>query len=499
MADLMTSINAQADVASEIHALIPNLGKGKIDGVAYDTAWAARLATRYPGYGFEASAEWLRHHQYEDGSWGAPLLHYHDRFASTLAAVVALRESADNNPRDTRRIQRGERALWRLVGRLGRDDSDTVGFPIISAALTQDATELGLDVPRPPIRYAAAYQNKVQKFLQQSGRDWRTNALSVSLEGLWRLVGEEDDVLEANHSVATSPAATAAYLFIRPDNGALNYLQQIMGADGSIPSLAPIDIFEIVWSLNHLFRLEIVCPDNPAVKALLDYLWQYWSPVTGLHFSTYFRICDLDITSASFMLLRWGGYPVRGDVFEYFEMDDHFCTYRAESNPSPSAHLRLLLALQMCPEHPKQPAWLQKAVSAIQRYDENGSYWWDKWHVSPYYVSNLAIRALKEIAPELAISRLNWIIKTQNDDGGWGYLDHSTAEETAYCVEALLLWNDTVAPVDPIVLKQGIKFLRFHGLTQTYTPLWINKGLFTPHNIVRSAILSSLFQSREWQ
>src|SRR6185369_17272479 len=137
-------------------------------------------------------------------------------FASTLAAIVALRE-AKANPRDERRVKRGENALWRLVGRLGRDDSDTVGFPIVSASMTQEAIELGLNVPLPPIRYAAAYRKKVQSLLTQPKRDWRMNALSFSIEGLWRALGEEDQVLEANSSVASSPAATAAYLFNHSD------------------------------------------------------------------------------------------------------------------------------------------------------------------------------------------------------------------------------------------------------------------------------------------
>ena len=489
-------LDERATLLSELQTLLRKLGNGKIYSVAYDTAWVARLATRYPEYDFADSLEWLRHNQYEDGTWGSPLLHYHDRFASTLAAIVALRE-AKANPRDERRVKRGESALWKLVGRLGRDDSDTVGFPIVAAALTEDAVELGLDVPRPPIRYAAAYRKKVQNTLASPRRDWRMNALSFSLEGLWRAIGETDEALEANHSVACSPAATAAYLFIHPDEGALQYLQSIKDADGGIPALDPINIFEIVWSLSYLFQLDAVEPTHPDVKRVLDFLWEHWSPITGLHYSTYFRVPDLDITSASFILLRWAGYPVEADVFEYFEMEDHFCTYREESNPSPAAHLRLLLALQTCPEHPRQPDWLQKVLDAIGRYDENGSYWWDKWHASPYYVSNLAIRALHLIDPKLAATRLKWVLKTQNDDGGWGYLDHSTPEETAYCIDALLLWNNTIEPVDPSIVEVAINFLRLHSREQEYTPLWISKGLYAPQNIVKSVILSALIQCNE--
>jgi halimadienyl-diphosphate synthase len=486
----------QTALETEILTLVRNLGTGGIDGVAYDTAWVARLAGRYPGYGFEDSIEWLRRNQYDDGTWGASLLHYHDRFASTLAAIVALRE-VGSEARDERRVKRGEAALWKLVSRLGRDDSDTVGFPIVSLSLAQDALELGLDVPRPPIRYAAGYKKKVQSILAQPNRDWRKNALSFSLEGLWRAVGEEDTVLEANHSVASSPAATAAYLFSHVDEGALDYLQQIKQADGSIPALAPIDVFDISWSMSALKSVQIVQPDNHDVQQVLNHLWERWSTETGLYYSSYFKVPDLDITSASFVLLRWGGFPVEGDIFEYFEMEDHFCTYREESNPSPAAHLRLLLALQACPEHPKQPAWMQKTLTALRRYDENGSFWWDKWHASPYYVSNLAVRALYNVDRELAATRLKWILRTHNDDGGWGYLDTSTAEETAYCLDTLLLWNRHVETIDPAIINAAGKFLMTHSENQEYTPLWISKGLYTPHNIVKSAIVSALFNYME--
>lgn len=483
----------RAELIPEVLSLLEDLGTGKIHGVAYDTGWLARLSKRYPNQGFEAAVDWLRQNQHSDGSWGASLLHFHDRFASTLSAIVALRE-VSNCADDETRIKRGEAALWRLVSKLGRDDSDTVGFPIISSSLAQDAVELGLDVPRPPLRYAAAYKKKVDKLLEQPHRDWRTNALSFSLEGLWRWLGDDDIVLEQNHSVACSPAATAAYLMRNYHHGALEYLKKIQEADGSVPALAPIDVYDIVWSLSNLRTIEGLDPALPRIQQLLEYLWELWSPTSGLYYSKYFKVADLDNTSAGFILLRWGGYPVTADCFEYYEMDDHFCTYKHESNPSPSAHLRLLLALQQCPEHPKQQAWLQKTLNALRRFDENGSFWWDKWHASPYYVSDLAVKALVHVDPELAASRLKWILKTQNDSGGWGYLGKSTFEETAYCINALLTWSRMVEPVDPEVLERAARFLRSYRGKRDYTPLWISKGLYAPRNIVKSVILSAQFQ-----
>jgi len=99
-------------INSEIDTLVSRLGQGKIHGVAYDTAWSARLAAYYPEYDFEASIEWLRRNQNEDGSWGGGLKHYHDRFISTLAAIIALRESGNNPATKTYSARR--KRTWKL-------------------------------------------------------------------------------------------------------------------------------------------------------------------------------------------------------------------------------------------------------------------------------------------------------------------------------------------------------------------------------------------------
>jgi len=311
---------------SEIHGLLTELGAGKVRGVAYDTAWVARLAPRFPGYGFERALEWLRRNQYEDGSWGGPLVQYHDRFISTLAAIVALREVGED-PRDERRVKRGEHVLWKIVGRLGRDDSDTIGFPIISASLASEAASLGLDVPLPPIRFAGAYRKKVEALLNDPNRNWRTSTTTFSLEALCNAVRETDQVFEDNSSVALSPSATAAYL-LSNDNAVseapLAYLQAVQQGDGSIPAVAPIDLFEIAWSLNHLRIAGAIAPSMPEVKRLLDFLWEAWSPSVGAGYSKYYSITDSDGTSSCFTALNWGNYPVSADVFEYFEARDHF-------------------------------------------------------------------------------------------------------------------------------------------------------------------------------
>lgn len=480
---------------SAIRDLISQLGDGKVRGVAYDTAWVARLAPRFPGYGFDGALEWLRRNQYQDGTWGGPLVQYHDRFVSTLAAIVALRE-AGRDPRDERRVKRGENALWKIVGRLGRDDSDTIGFPIISAALARDAARLGLDVPLPPIRFADAYRQKVRALLESPDRNWCASTLTFSLEALREALHETDMVLEANGSVSSSPSATAGYLLSSPNGTAaasLEYLQSIQQEDGSIPAVAPIDIFEIAWSLNHLRAANAIGPENPRIKPFLDHLWRTWSPQMGSSYSSFFSVKDSDVTAATFTVLKWAGYPVNADTFEYYETEDHFRCYQEETNPALSAHVRLLAAMRLCEDHPKHPIWIRKIVETLHRFDDNGSYWWDKWHVSPYYVSSVALGALHGIDGSLSRSRLKWVLRTQNDDGGWGYLGESTPEETAYCLETLVRWHVNVERIDRTILDSAAEYLWKQIEDDRKVPLWIGKSLYYPVRPVRAAILGALF------
>ncbi len=484
----------QATLEDEIDVFLTQLGEGHVRGVAYDTAWVARLAPRYNGSQTEAALEWLRHNQYEDGTWGGRLVQYHDRFISTLAAIVALRE-VRADPRDERRVQRGEQALWKIVGRLGRDDSDTIGFPILSAALANDAASLGLDVPSPPIRYASAYHRKVERLLNSPQRDWRKNTLTFSLEGLRKAVQETDRVLEENGSVSSSPAATAAYSLEAPHAvmATSKYLKSVQQEDGSIPAVTPIDLFEIAWSINHLRLAGAVTPEMPQVRRLLSHLWEQWSPVTGVSYSSHFAVKDLDVTSASFTVLNWGGYDVSSDVFGYYEAEDHFLCYPEETNPALSAHVRLLAALRTCQDERNYRAWVSKIVDVLHRFDDNGSYWWDKWHASPYYVSGVAVNALHGVDDELAYSRLKWILRTQNDDGGWGYLGTSTAEETAYCLEALLYWHANVARIDRDLLDAAAEYLWKNLPGRQHPPLWIGKSLYYPPGPVKAAVLGALY------
>lgn len=477
-----------------IETLIADLGAGRAGPSAYQSAWAARLTPRY--HQFEASLEWLRHHQHDDGSWGGSLVHHHDRIISTLAAMIALYEVGDD-ARDRRRVRRGEQALWKYVGYLHHDHSDTVAFPILASALATTATHYGFDVPRMPVRFSKAFSKKVEALLNSNSRNWRATTLLFSLEGLSEHFTESDELFEENGSIGSSPSATSAFLLRWHHPDALRYIESLMDEQGGIQALSPINIFEIVWSLNHLRSVGAITPDNPQVRKLLDYLASIWSPTNGVAHGSHFPSTDSDDTAACLTLLRWGGYDVSSSVFSIYEQADHFSCYLGETNPSLSANVRLLATLRQYEDdgNPQILLWRDKIVNFLRTNDENGSFWWDKWHASPFYVNTTAINALAGLDDELAITRLRWILRTQRDDGGWGYLGMSTPEETAYCLLALMQWQRKFHSIEPSVFDGAAQYLakNVNHNANSAVPLWISKELYTPVYPVRAAILAALF------
>jgi halimadienyl-diphosphate synthase len=81
-------------------------------------------------------------------------------------------------------------------------------------------------------------------------------------------------------------------------------------------------------------------------------------------------------------------------------------------------------------------------------------------------------------------------LKTQNKDGSWGYY-MPTAEETAYCLQALITWKQHGGQVPKSKLMLGINWL-IDNLELPRPSLWIGKCLYNPELIVQSAILSAL-------
>lgn len=467
--------------------LLSQLGTGLMDSVPYDTAWLARLAPQYREFG--SALEWLRSRQHADGSWGSPMIYYHDRVVNTLSAVLALHDNG--SAEDRLRAEQGIAYLWREYARISSDPHDTVGYSVLVTSMLHEAAQRGIHVPQ----YLGNNPQEVTaklKLVAGAPRTWRQNSMSFSVEALRDQLPGELEFLEANGSAAASPAATAAVLSRFNYRPAYDYLRQLVAkqGDGGVPNADPIDIFEISWALNYI-RLTGVDPADPIIQAKLDVLERAWNAERGSTFSTYFSAHDLDITSVVLTVLAWGGRSVDASAIGYFELPNSFRTYIHEVHPSLSVHLDLLVGLQTAGFDRDHP-WMVKALGQVMRWKDQGVMWFDKWHISPYYLSLSFTEALMEYDHEIVAERVRWIMATQRPNGGWGHFHATTAEETAYALLILMRWARRYDGVPAEVIDRGIGYLAEVANDTDLPPLWICKCLYSPRLIVQSAVASAL-------
>jgi hypothetical protein len=262
--------------------------------------------------------------------------------------------------------------------------------------------------------------------------------------------------------------------------------------DGTAPYTAPIDVFEIGWGL---WNLSLTEPNKAEMQAKcqshLDFLYSHWRSQEGIAACSGLSLTDGDTSVMIYEALKYYGREVDLEqVLKYYEASDHFLCFPLESDPSVSTNVHFLSALHTAGydiEHP----FTQRVLRFLQRARIKDSYWFDKWHSSPYYPTAHAIINCLPYDQLMIESSVQWILATQRHDGSWGHF-LPTAEETAYCLQALILWRRHGGGyITPDVIRRGATWLA-ENMDQPYTPLWIGKSLYTPVEVVRSAVLSAL-------
>lgn len=482
-----------------IEKLIEEIGPGHMASTAYDTAWAARLGEIDWNIS-SRSLSWLAENQLPDGSWGAPApMYYHDRVLCTLAAMIALTYRGRRG-HDKVQIENGRLALERIVGGATQGlqadpNGATVGFEMIAPILAGEAEKLGLIKDQGDRILGRLSKLRSKKLSYLKGKMINrhvTMAFSAEMAGKdGQHMLDVENLQESNGSVGVSPSATAyfATYIKKGDEASLKYLRNITNADGGMPNVAPFDVFEIAWTL---WNLSLI-PDlghAEKLKSHLDFLSKAWQPKVGIGFAAGYSVKDSDDTGLVYeTLLRYGIEKDLASVLAY-EEEDHFRCFDLEVNPSISANIHVLGALAQARLDRKNTA-VQKTLSFLRKSrDIHLPFWADKWHSSPYYATAHAIIACAGIDNELVGESVEWILKTQNRNGSWGtYL--STAEETAYAIQALWVWDQKVASIPKGVLKNGARWLK-ENMDNTYPPLWIGKCLYSPNLVIRSAVISAL-------
>jgi halimadienyl-diphosphate synthase len=483
------------DLYPSIYALLREIGPGlQLTRSAYDTAWVARLFELGEPIG-EQALEWLREHQLAEGSWGAGELRYHhDRLVCTLAAMTALAKRGDR--RDRNRLRRAQLAMTSLSKGLRADPAgETIGFEMIVPTLLTEAHELGVlpgQIDEDLYRLARYRQAKLSALPGGMINRHVTVAFSTEMVGMDELqLLDVENLQEANGSVAYSPSSTAFFaLYVRPkDPGALRFLDQV-AMNGAVPYTAPIDVFEQGWALWNLSLAESLDDEILTLcQPHLDFLESNWTPGRGIPAVSNLTLIDGDTTAFVYTALLRLGRPMDVEALLYYEQGEHFRCFSLEANPSLSTNVHVLSALRTTGLEVKHPA-IQKILGFLRRTQTLNMFWFDKWHASPYYTTAHAIIACVGYDDDLVDDAVYWMLATQGKDGSWGYY-LPTAEETAYCLQALVAWKRNGRHVPNDVIERGATWLAEHA-EPPYPPLWIGKSLYCPVLVVRSAVLSAL-------
>jgi halimadienyl-diphosphate synthase len=272
----------------------------------------------------------------------------------------------------------------------------------------------------------------------------------------------------------------------------LDYLRSVTN-NGAVPYTSPIDVFEIAWSYWNLILAgyKVSLKDRSQVK----FLQENWQINLGAAPDSGLSLVDGDTTSMVFSVLTQLGQPPDLPTLLTYELKDHFRCYWLESNFSISTNIHALGALHElhCSDHPA----VHKILKFLHRTQTPEGCWFDKWHVSPYYTTAHAIISCQELDPELVEKAGKWLLTTQMHSGAWGvYSQMPTAEETAYALQALVIWRRMGGNVPKTVLQRGVAWLQDH-ISEQYPLLWIGKVLYCPEVIVRTTIHCALDMARQ--
>jgi halimadienyl-diphosphate synthase len=484
--------------------LLKVIGQGLMTNTAYDTAWIARLNEHDSSLSNRALG-WICENQLPDGSWGMlEPNYYHDRIVCTLSAMIVLTRRG-RRAADRAQIEKGLIALEQITsgatqGLAADPNGATVGFEMIAPTLVREAEQLGIieqQGDRILGRLGRMRDLKMAKLAGYKINRFITPAFSAEMTGTDNLqLLDVEQLQEKNGSVGNSPAATAHFMLnIRPgDAAALSYLHNI-ARDGGAPFAAPFDIFERSWVL---WNLSLTGDLDQEMKELirphLDYLEHDWNPKGGVSFSDSYTPEDGDDTSIAFEVLSRFGRNVDIKTVLGYEEERYFRCYPLEANSSVSVNIHVLCALRQAGLGKNHPS-VQKVVKFLRQMRQQGNFWLDKWHTSPFYATSHAVIALYGIDDNMCTAAVDWILSNQQADGAWGTI-HSSAEETAYCIQGLKLWQRYGGKVPIGRIEQAAYWLE-RNAEPPYAPLWIGKVLYCPEHVVKSAILSALIMAKQ--
>ena len=497
------------NIEVETKNLLSELGHSQMSSTAYDTAWLARLV-EFDYQIANQALEWLCENQLPDGSWGtSSAFYYHDRVICTLGAMISL-TGRGRRAKDRLRIQNGLDALDRITsgatqGLRSDLSGATVGFELVVPTLVAEAESLGIikqQGDRILGRLRHLREVKMSKLAGMKFTRYITAAHSAEMAGVDKTaLLDIENLQELNGSVGNSPSATAYFAMkVRlGDDRAMGYLREAINKkDGGAPTLFPIELFErnwVLWNLSLANLQNTSAETNTLFQKHLDFLENYWQPKKGLGFSNSYSLTDSDDTAIGFELLSRNGRQADISALLGYEEEQWFRCFQLEANPSIDVNIHALNALRQA-GYKAHHRPIQKIISFIRSWQQPEKYWFDKWHISPYYTTAHIVICCRGYDNSLCEDAIGWILESQKADGSWGFFGSSTAEETAYCIQALCIWKNHGAKLPRGRVELAKDWLIRH-IESPHPALWIDKSLYRPELLIRSVILSALKLAEE--
>jgi halimadienyl-diphosphate synthase len=484
---------SRAELAVAARQLLRGMRDGTMSEAAYDTALVSALRSqRDPAQlAFPASLGWLRQFQHGDGSWGGRIPTAHDRLVSTLAALVRLADLHEDWAPPA--VRDGIAWVWRHAGDWLDDPHETIAFELLVPRLLDEAQRLGLPLPFDAFAPVMALRDDKLHRMPPEGLYAQPTTAVHSLEFLGRELdwSQVRRLQGANGAYGNSPSATAYVVGGGRDAEGEAYLRRVVSVslNGGACTVYPFEIFEKNWVLYNLWPTTL----RPAgLRPHLEYLHGSLRPA-GVGLSREGLVPDADDTVVALLVLWRHGYEIDPAAVLAFEGEGCFRSFPFERTTSTTVNAHVLEALRdwQAGGVGKYASQIAKIVAYLRDERRDGAYWFDKWHISPYYATTQVVLGAGGLAAELVGGTSRWLLETQRPDGSWGWYT-GTVEETAYALQALLTLSPEAEGPIGAALARGAAYLSARFNDTDYRELWVGKGLYTPYAIVRSAVIGAL-------
>jgi hypothetical protein len=474
---------------------------GLVSANPYDTAWVALVPslTDRSKPAWPQTLQYLRDQQLIDGGWGSEYVFYaHGQTINTLAVLRAFLEWG--YPGDEVVVAAGVEALHLYADQLIHEPYESIGFEILLPKLIQEIKPFDLDLP---YKAWATYEQQTAQKMALIGQLWpdynvpRTWWFSMETLPEERLAAIDERILNVHGSVATSPAATAAYLRAKRLHGqdspmAAAYIDHVLRVSGNGAGFCyPLEQFEMIWTIDSLRRAGLE-PTSPHLAPLMHKLNRTWQAASqGISWSQSFPIADGDTTAVAFTVLSWAGYQPDDTAFRTFWNSQGYLTYPDELVASVSANVHALAALRYGPDNQEYEdmklnirEWLSERVSSKGQLH-------DKWHFSPLYATSRAVNSFAGWDDGLSHRCIEYLLMHQHENGGWGSTGRANLEETSYAVLGLVAGYKAGLIKTKTPLKKADAYFKQHVGTTPNETLWIGKSLYQPPGVVEANIFAA--------